>query len=73
MGTPHDRGVGDVLAQEGGKVWAIMSQFGLVSGLRAIGTSLMSVGGADRDVQGGVGVTQGRGEHIRRSRVAGRV
>ena len=43
IGTPHDRGVGNVLAEEGGKVWAIVGEFGLVSGLRAVGTSLLSV------------------------------
>ena len=55
--TPHDRGVGNVLAEEGGE-----GDFGLVSGLRAVGTSLLSVRGADRDVKGSVGVAQGRDE-----------
>ena len=41
-------------------MWAIEGEFGLVSGLRAVGTSLLGVRGADRDVQGGAGVTQGR-------------
>ena len=40
--------------------------FGLVSGLRAVGASLLSVRGAHRDVKGCVGVAQGRGEDIRR-------
>ena len=39
-GTPHDRGVGNVLAEEGGEVWAMVGEFALVSGL---GTSLLSV------------------------------
>ena len=39
--TPHDRGVGNVLTEEGGKVWAILGEFGLVSSLRAVGTSLL--------------------------------
>ena len=53
-------------------MWATVGEFGLVSGLRAVGTSLLSVRGADRDVKGGVGVTQGRGENIRRSQVSAR-
>ena len=72
QGTPHGRGAGDVLAEERGKVWATKDEFGLVSGLRAIGTSLLSVRGADRDVKGGVGVAQCRGENIRRSQVSAR-
>ena len=55
VGAPHDRGVGDVLTEEGGKVWATVCEFGLVSGLRAVGASLLSVRGTDRDVKGGVG------------------
>ena len=49
-------GVVNVLTEEGGKVWAAVGEFGLVSGLRAVGTSLLSVRGADRDVKGSVGV-----------------
>ena len=71
-GTPLDRGVGDFLAEERGKVWATVGEFGLVSGLRAVSTSLLSVRGADRDVKGGVGVAQGRGESVRRSQVSAR-
>ena len=53
-GTPHNRCVGDVLAEEGGKVWVTVGEFGLVSGLRSVNTSLLCVRGADRDVEGGV-------------------
>ena len=41
IGTPHNRGVGDVLAEEGGKVWDTVGEFGFVSGLRAVNTSLL--------------------------------
>ena len=37
IGTPHNWGVGDVLAEEGGKVRAHNTQVCLVSGLRAVG------------------------------------
>ena len=47
-------------------------EFGLVSGLRAVGAGLLSVWGADRDVKGCVGVAQGRGEGIRRPQVSAR-
>ena len=43
MGTPHNRGVGSVLAEERGKVWAMVGEFGLLSGLQSVGTSLLSV------------------------------
>ena len=46
-GTPHDRCVGNVLTEEGGKVWARVREFGLMSGLRAVGASMLSVWGAD--------------------------
>ena len=71
IGTPHDRGVGNVLTEEGGRVWAIVREFGLVSGLRAVGAGQLGVRGADRDVQGGVGVAQGEGEGIRKPEVSG--
>ena len=47
-------------------MWAIVCEFGLVSGLRTVGAGLLSVRGTDRDVKGGVGVAQGRGEDVRR-------
>ena len=59
-GTPHNRGVGNVVTEEGGKVWPIVREFGLVSGLRAVGASLLSVWEADGDVKGSAGVVQGR-------------
>ena len=58
-GTPHDRGVGDVLTEEGSKVGAIVFEFGLHPGLGAVGASLQSVWRADGHVQCGAGVTQG--------------
>ena len=59
IGTPHDRGVGDVLTEEGSQVGAIVFQFGLHPGLRAVGASFQSVWRANGHVQCGVGVTQG--------------
>ena len=67
MGTPHDRGAGNVLTKEGGKVRAKRREFGLVSGLRADMASLLSMRGTDRDVDGGAGVAQGGGEDVGRS------
>ena len=46
-GTPHDRGVGNVVTEEGRKVRAIIREFGLVSGLRAVRAGLLSVRGTD--------------------------
>ena len=59
MGTPHDRGIGDVLLEKGSQVGAIVFEFGLHPGLGAVGASLQSVRRADGHVQCGVGVTQG--------------
>ena len=72
IGTPHDRGVGNVLTEEGRKVWAVVCGFGVVSGLRAVGASLLGVRGTDRDVKGGVGGAQCRGEDIRGPQVSAR-
>ena len=44
----------------------MVREFGLVSGLRAVGAGLLSVRGAERDDKGGVGDAQGRGENISR-------
>ena len=44
---------------------AVVREFGLVSGLRAVGASLLRVRGTDRDVKGGVRFAQGTGEDIR--------
>ena len=59
IGTPHDRGVGDVLAKKGSQVGATVFEFGLHPGLGAVGASLQGVRRADGHVQCGVGVTQG--------------
>ena len=58
-GTPHDRGVGDVLTEEGSQVGAIVFQFGHHPGLSAVGAGLQSVWRANGHVQRRVGVTQG--------------
>ena len=63
-GAPNDRGVGNVLSEEGGKVQAVVSKFGLKPGLRAVWASLLCVQRADRDVQGGVPVAKGGGEGV---------
>ena len=63
------RGVGNVLTEEGGEVPAIVGEFDLMSGLRAVRAGLPSVRGANRDVKGSVGVAQGGGEDIRGSQV----
>ena len=62
IGTPHDRGVGDVLAKEGSQVGAVVFQLGLHPGLSAVSASLQSVRGADGHVERCVGVAQGRSE-----------
>ena len=59
IGTPHDRGVGHVLTEEGSQVGATVFQFGLHPGLCAVGASLQSVWRANGHVQCRVGVTQG--------------
>ena len=63
-GAPDDRGVGDVLSEEGGKVWAVVGKFGLEPGLRAFWATLLSVRRAGRDVQGSARVAKGGGEHV---------
>ena len=35
-GAPHDRGMGDVLSEEGWKVWAIMIKFAASTGLLGV-------------------------------------
>ena len=61
IGDPNDRGVGNVLSEEGGKVWAVVGQFSLEPGLRAVRASLLCVRRADRDVRGGVRIAKGVG------------
>ena len=51
IGTPHNRGVGDVLAKKGSQVGAIVFKFGLHPGLSAVSASLGGVRGADGHVQ----------------------
>ena len=58
IGTPHDRGGGDVLTEEGSQVVAIVFEFSLHPGLGAVGVSLQSVWRANGHVQCSVGVTQ---------------
>ena len=64
IGTPHDWGVGDVLAKKGGQVGAIVFEFGLHPGLGAVSASLRGVRGAYGHVQCSVGIAQGRGKDI---------
>ena len=51
---------------------AIMREFGLVSGLRAVRAGLLGVRGTDRDVRGNAAVAQGGGEDVRRPQVSSR-
>ena len=60
-GDPNDRGVGNVLSEEGGKVWAVVGQFSLEPGLRAVRACLLCVRRADRDVRGGIRIAKGVG------------
>ena len=55
MGTPHNRGVGDILTKMSSQVRAIVFKFGLDPGLRAVNTSLRGVRGADGHIQCSVG------------------
>ena len=71
-GTPHNRGAGNFLSEEGGEARAAVGEFGLESDLRAVKASLLGVRGADRDVKGSFGVAQGGGEHARGSQVGAR-
>ena len=72
IGAPHDRGVGDVLTEEGGQVGAVMCQLGLHPGLIAVSASLQGMRRADGHIQRRVGITQGRGEDISGSQVRAR-
>ena len=57
IGTPHDRGVGNVL--EGSQVGARVVQFGLHPGLGAVGAGLQGVRRTNGHVQRRVRVAQG--------------
>ena len=63
-GTPHDRGVGDVLAKRSSQVRAIVLKFGLDPGLSAVNIGLRGVRGADGHIQCSVGIAQSRGEDV---------
>ena len=45
IGTPHDRGVGDVLTEEGSQVGGIVFKFGLHPGQGAVGASVRRADG----------------------------
>ena len=64
IGTPHDRGVGDVLTKKSSQVRSIVFKFGLDPGLSAVNTSLGGVRGANGDIQSSVGIAQSRGEDV---------
>ena len=64
VGAPDHLGVGNVLAEMRGGVWAVVGEFGFVPGLCAVGPGLLGVRRADRDVEGGVGVAKGGGEDV---------
>ena len=64
VGAPDNWAVRDVLTKERVEVGPIVLEFGLNPGQCAVGTSLTSVRGADGDIQGSVGVAQGRGEDV---------
>ena len=70
--APDDRGVKNVLAEKRGDVWAVVSEFGIAPGLRAVRSCLLGVRRADRDVEGGVGVAKGGGEDVGGSGVSAR-
>ena len=64
VGAPDNMGVRDVLAKKRVQVGPIVHKFGLDLGLSAVSSSLRRVRGADGDIQGSVGVAQGRGEDV---------
>ena len=64
VGAPDNWAVRDVLTKERVEVGPIVLEFGLNPGQCAVSTSLASVRGADGDIQGSVGVAQGRGEDV---------
>ena len=60
VGAPDNRGVGNVLAEKRGEVRAIVSKFGL----KPVRPSLLGVRRANRGVEGGVRIAEGRGEDV---------
>ena len=64
LSTCSQTAVRDVLTKERVQVGPIVLVFGLNPGQGAVSTSLTRVRGADGDIQGSVGVAQGRGEDV---------
>ena len=64
--------VGNVLSEEGGKVWAVVGKFGRKPGSGAVWACLLGVRGTDRHVQGGVHIAKGGGENVGGSEVSAR-
>ena len=64
VGAPDNWGVRDVLAKKRVQMRPIVLKFGLDPRLSTVSTSLRRVRGADGDIQGSVGVAQGRGEDV---------
>ena len=64
VGAPDNWAVRDVLTKERVQMGPIVLMFGLNPGQGAVSTSLTRVRGADGDIQGSVGVAQGRGEDV---------
>ena len=59
-----NQGVGNVLAEKRGDVWAVICKFGFTPVLCAVRPGLLGVRRADRDVEGGARVAEGRGEDV---------
>ena len=72
VGAPDDWAVRDVLAKERVQMGRVVLMFGLDPRLSAVSTSLTRVRGADGDIQGSVGIAQGRGEDVCRPQVRAR-
>ena len=64
VGAPDNWAVRDVLTKERVQMGPIVLMFGLDPRLSAVSTSLRRMRGADGDIQGSVGVAQGRGEDV---------
>ena len=64
VGAPDNWAVRDVLTKERVQMGPIVLMFGLDPRLSAVSTSLRGMRGADGDIQGSVGIAQGRGEDV---------
>ena len=64
VGAPDNWGVRDVLAKKRVQVGPIVQKFGLDLRLSAVSSSLRRMRGTDGNIQGSVGVAQGRGEDV---------